>query len=101
MLVLFTAVANGSSPLPILQQIILNFLIFVTTSEWEEWVQRCGNQMPNLHLEEYASVEKILIYFFNAATLFTNVNIVIGNRPLTDLDITPILKALQLLKNMI
>ena len=57
--------------------------------------------MPNLHLEEYASVEKILIYFFNAATLFTNVNIVIGNRPLTDLDITPILKALQLLKNMI
>ena len=55
----------------------------------------------NLHLEEYASVEKILIYFFNAATLFTNVNIVIGNRPLTDLDITPIPKALQLLKNMI
>ena len=36
MLVLFTAVANGSSPLPILQQIILNFLTFVTTSEWEE-----------------------------------------------------------------
>jgi hypothetical protein len=93
MLTLFTAVADGSSPLPILQQIILNFLAFVTTSEWEEWVQRCGQQM-------YASVEKILIYHFNAATLFTNVNIVIGNRPLIDLDITPILKALVLLKNI-
>jgi hypothetical protein len=56
--------------------------------------------MPNLHLEMYGSIEKILIYLFNAATLFTNVNIVTGNRPLTDLDITPIIKALQLLKNI-
>ena len=100
MLVLFTAVTDGSLPLPILQQIVLNFLAFVTTSEWGEWVQSCGNQMPNLHLEMYGSIEKILIYLFNAATLFTNVNIVTGNRPLTDLDITPIIKALQLLKNI-
>lgn len=100
MLTLFTAVADGSSPLPILQQVILDLLDFITTSEWEEWVLRCGPQMPNLHLDLYASVEKILIYHFNAATLFTNVNIVMGGRPLIDLDITPITKALVLLKTI-
>ena len=100
MLTLFTAVADGSLPLPILQQVILDLLDFITTSEWEEWVQRCGPQMPNMHLELYASIEKILIYHFNAATLFTNVNIVMAGRPLIDLDITPILKALVLLKNI-
>lgn len=56
--------------------------------------------MPSLHLDLYSSLEKMLINHFNAATLFTNVNIVIGNRPLTDLDITPIIKTLQLLKNV-
>ena len=35
MLVLFTAVADGSLPLPILQQIVLNFLAFVTTVNGE------------------------------------------------------------------
>lgn len=99
-LTLFTAVADGSLPLPILQQVILDLLDFITTSEWEEWVQRCGPQMPHMHLELYASIEKILIYHFNAATLFTNVNIVMGGRPLIDLDITPIQKALALLKNI-
>jgi len=48
----------------------------------------------------HSRLKKILIYLFNAATLFTNVKIVIGNRPLTSLNITPILKALQLLKNI-
>jgi len=100
MLTLCTAIADGSSPLPILQQVVLHLLDFVTTSEWEEWIQRCGHQMPSLHLDQYSSLEKILINHFNAATLFTNVNIVIGKRPLIDLDITPIIKALQLLKNI-
>ena len=100
MLTLCTAIADGSSPLPILQQVILHLLAFVTTSEWEEWIQRCGHLMPSLHLDQYSSLEKMLINHFNAATLFTNVNIVIGKRPLIDFDVTPIIKTLQLLKNV-
>ena len=99
MLTLCTAISDGSSPLPILQQVILNLLDFVTTSEWEEWIQRCGFQMPYMHLDLYSTLEKMFINHCNAATLFTNVNIIIGKRPLIDLDITPIIKTLQLLKN--
>jgi len=99
MLILFTAISDGSSPLPILQQVILNLFAFVTTSEWEEWIQKCGDQMPNLQFDLYSSLEKIFLNHCKAATLFTNVNVVIGKRPLTDLDILPIIQSLQLLKN--
>ena len=54
--------------------------------------------MPNLHLHFYLFINRIWALLAQGATDFNNTNMVMGNRPITDLYLTHHTKAIHVLK---
>jgi len=68
------------------------------TRDWNDWITACGSQMPNLHLHFYSFIDRIWALIATGATEFSNTNVVSGNKPVTDVNLTHHVKAIVVLK---
>jgi hypothetical protein len=91
-------VANDGPHPPLLRQMLHKFISVANCTDWDEWYKSTGGSMPSLHWHCYTFLEKIFNHFADFATNFGNVNVVMENRPLTELDTTAITKAVKVMK---
>ena len=57
--------------------------------------------MPHLHLHIYSFIDRIWALLATGATDFSNINVVSGNRPIGDLNLTHHAKAIKVLKALV
>ena len=86
-------VTSSDSPKPLLHQILSKIMALTINSEWEEHMTTCGGSIPNVHLLLLSYVDRIWVCFAKFALDFNNINVVTENRPLADLDLSEINKA--------
>ena len=71
--------------MPILRQVLSTIAQLTINQDWDEWMESCGTQMPNIHFHFYLFIDRIWALLAQGATDFKNTNVVMGNRPIEDL----------------
>ena len=69
--------------------------------DWDDWIEACGGQMPHLHFHFYLFINRIWALLATGETDFSNINVVSGNRPIGDLNLTHHAKAITVLKALV
>ena len=64
-------------------------------------MESCGAQMPNLHFHFYSFINRIWVLLAQGATDFNNTNVVMGNCPINDLNLTHHSKSIQVFKALL
>ena len=95
---ILSAITSDTAPDPILNLIMKTICNITLTRDWDDWITACGSQMPNLHLHFYSFIDRIWALLATGATDFSNTNVVSGNKPVTDLNLTHHVKAIVVLK---
>ena len=95
---LVSGTVTHGSPMPVIRQIMLGFITTINSPNWRVWWEICGGEMPHLHWLCYGYLESIWMGMAKFATDFTNCNVIVENRPLTELDYTGIKDALRVYK---
>jgi hypothetical protein len=98
---ILSAITFDTAPDPILKSIMKSICNITLTRDWDDWLIACGSQMPNLHLHFYSFIKRIWALLATRATEFSNTNVVIGNKLVTDLNLTHHGKAIVVLKALV
>jgi hypothetical protein len=93
-----SAITSDTAPEQILQAIMTTIYIITLNRDWDKWLIACGSQMPHLHLHFYSFIDRIWALLATRAIKFSNTNVVSGNRPIADLNLTHHVKAIVVLK---
>ncbi len=93
-----SAITLSTTPEPILKQLLTVIIELTINSDWEQWMELCAGGMPYLHFHFYLFIDTLWTHIADAATDFNNVNVVTESRPLTNLNLKPIFKALKVIK---
>jgi hypothetical protein len=96
-----SAITSDTAPEPILQDIMTTIYRITLNRDWDEWIVAYGSQMPHLHLHFYSFINRIWALLATGATEFNNTNVVSGNRPIADLNLTNHAKAIVVLKALV
>ena len=88
-------VTSSDSPQPIGHQIFSEIMKLTIDNNWEEYMTICGGSIPNVHLLLLSYIDRIWVCLAKFALDFNNVNVVSENRPLEDLDLSEINKAMS------
>ena len=91
------AIISSTGPEPILQTIMTTIFQLTLNQDWDNWIKSCGGQMPHLHFHFYLFIDRIWALLATGATNFSNINVVSGNRPMGDLNLTHHAKAIKVL----
>ena len=65
--------------------------------DWDDWIEACNTQITQLHFHICSFIDRIWALLATSATKFSNVNVVSGNPPVGDLNLTHHQKAIQAL----
>jgi hypothetical protein len=98
---ILSAITSDTAQDPILKLIMKTICNITLTRDWDNWLIACGSQMPNLHLHFYSFINRIWALLATGATEFSNTNVVSGNRPIADLNLTHHVKAIVVLKALV
>ncbi len=90
---IITAICSNDKPRPILRQLLLNFVAIVNNPDWVRWTEVVG-PMPLLHWYCYSYLERIFNCFADFATDFNNGNIMSESRPIAELNVQALVRAL-------
>jgi hypothetical protein len=88
-------------PQPLYHQFLLMFIKIVNSRDWIDWFAKNGRDMRGLHWHLYVYVERIFNLLADFLKNFDNVNVVIGGRPISELDTRSLTKALRVMKAFI
>lgn len=88
-------VTSSDSPQPLLHTILSQIMTWTINSDWEEHMTACGGSIPNVHLLLLSYIDRIWVCFAKFALDFNNINVVMENRPLAELDLSEISKAVS------
>ena len=91
------AMISAEGPQPLWRQFLLKFVTLLNNPDFDAWYQTNKSAMPFLHWHVYSFLERIYNHFAAFATNFNNVNVIGKERPLAELDIKPLQKALTVL----
>ena len=91
------AIISADGPQPLWRHILLKFVSLLNNPDFDSWYNHTKTAMPLLHWHVYTFLERIYNHFALFATNFNNVNVIGKDRPLAELDIKPIQKALTVL----
>ncbi len=94
---IITAICSNDEPRPILCQLVLNFVAIVNNPDWVRWTEAVG-PMPLLHWYCYSYLERIFNCFADFATDFNNGNIMSESRPIAELNVQALVRALRVMK---
>ena len=94
---IIAAICSNKEPLPILCQILLNFVSIINNTEWVYWSKSVGS-MPNLHWYCYTFLERIFSCFTDFVTDFGNGNIMSESRLIAELNTKALVGALTVMK---
>jgi hypothetical protein len=92
-----SAITSDSSPEPVLRTIMTTISQLTLNRDWDDWIKACGSQMPHLHFHIFSFIDRIWDLLATGATKFSNINVVSGNRPIGDLNLTHHRKAIRVL----
>jgi hypothetical protein len=90
-------VSSSDSPKPLLAQMFTKIMTMTINNDWDEWMVQCGGSVPNIHLLFLSYIDRIFVCFSKFATDINNTNVVAEKRPLSELDLSEIEKALGVL----
>jgi len=90
-------VSSSDSPKPLLAQMFTKIMTMTINNDWDEWIVQCGGSVPNIHLLFLSYIDRIFVCFAKFATDINNTNVVAEKRPLSELDLSEIEKALSVL----
>jgi hypothetical protein len=90
-------VTSSDSPRPLLAQMFTKIMTMTIDNDWDEWMVQCGGSVPNIHLLFLSYIDRIFVCFSKFATDINNTNVVAEKRPLSELDLSEIEKALAVL----
>ena len=96
-----SAITSDKEPKPILRQVLSTIAQLTINRDWEKWMESCGTQMPNPHFHFYSFIDRIWALLAQGATNANNTNVVMGNFPITDLNLTHHTKAIHVLKALL
>ena len=88
-------ITSSDKPQPLLHTMLSKIMTWTIDSNWEEHMTACGGSIPNVHLLLLSYVDRIWVCFAKFALDFNNINVVTENRPLADLDLSEINKAVS------
>ena len=92
------AMISADGPQPLWRKILMKFIELLNNPDFDTWHGLTGDAMPLLHWHVYTYLERIFNHFAMFATNFNNVNVISKERPITELDKRPLLKAMLVLK---
>jgi len=95
------AITSDSSPEPILRTFMTAISQLSLNRDWEDWIEACSSQMPHLHFHIFSFIDRIWALLATGATEFSNINVVSGNRPIGDLNLTHHRKAAGVLRALV
>ena len=95
------AITSDSALEPILRTIMTTISQLTLNRDWDNWIKACGGQMPHLHFHIFSFIDRIWDLLATGATKFSNINVVTGNRPIGDLNMTHHKKAVQVLRALV
>ena len=90
-------VSSRNSPKPLLAQAFTKIMTMTINNDWDEWMVQCRGSVPNIHLLFLSYIDRISVCFAKFATDINNTNVVAENRPLAELDLSEIKKAMGVL----
>jgi hypothetical protein len=96
-----SAITSDKGPEPILRQVLSTISQITINQDWDKWMESCGAQMPYLHFHFYSFIDRIWALLAQGATDFNNTNVVMGNRPINNLNLTHHSKAIHVLKALL
>jgi len=70
----------------------------VNSRDWADWFAKNGGNLPGLHWHLYIFLERIFNLLADFSKNFTNINIVIMGRPISELDTSSSTKGLMVMK---
>lgn len=79
----------------IFRQILMQYVLMVNGKFWKQWVTSVGKPMPHLPWTLYQFLEGSWLGLAEFAVHSTNVNVFMGNRPVTDLDTSGLTQAVS------
>jgi hypothetical protein len=88
-------------PQPLFRQFLLMFIKIVNSHYWVDWFAKNDGDMPGLHWHMYVYVKRIFNLLADFSKNFSNVNVVTGGRPISELDTRSLTKALRVMKAFI
>ncbi len=88
------AIISTDGPQPLWQKILMKFVGLLNNPEFDTWSAHTADAMPQLHWHAYTFLERIFNLSATFATNFNNVNVISKDRPLTELDVRPLTKAM-------
>jgi hypothetical protein len=92
---IITAITTADSPPSILHQ---NFIGIINSTEWAQWYNATHIHMPLLHWHCYSFLERVFDHIPDFATNFGNVNIASENQPILELNIQPLIHAINTMR---
>ena len=92
------AIISADGPQPLWRKILMKFIELLNNLDFDTWYGFTGDAMPQLHWHIYTFLERIFNHFAMFATNFNNVNVISKERPITELDKRPLIKAMLVLK---
>jgi hypothetical protein len=94
-------VFSCEGPQPLYRQFLLMFIKIVNSRNWVDWFTKNDGDMPGIHWHLYVNVERIFNLLADFSKNFGNVNIVTGERPISELDARSLTKVLKVMKAFI
>jgi hypothetical protein len=94
-----TAIVDSKGSQPLYPQFLLNFIKLINNPEFDKWHHK--DCMPFLHRHIYTFLKRIFNLFAKFATNFGNVNVVTEGFPLTNLNIKPLQKAMNVMRALV
>ena len=88
------AMISADGPQPLWRKILMKFVELLNNHEFDTWYGQTGDAMPQLHWHAYTFLERIFNHFASFATNFNNVNVISKERPISELDVKPLVKAM-------
>ena len=88
------AMIGTDGPQPLWRKILMKFVGLLNNPEFDTWYAHTADAMPQLHWHAYTFLERSFNLFATFATNFNNVNVISKDRPLTELDVRPLTKAM-------
>jgi hypothetical protein len=96
-----SAITSDKGPKPILCQVLSTISQLIIYQDWDKWMETCGTAMPHLHSHFYLFIDRIWALLAQGATDFNNTNVIMGNHPINNLNLTHHSKEIHVLKALL
>ncbi len=89
---------STEGPQPLYCQFLLIFIKTVNSCDWTDWFAKNSGNMPGLHWHLYIFLKRIINLLADFLKNFTNINVMIMGRPISELYTSSLTKVLRVMK---